>query len=335
MIGREIWTVTAALSSVLLVCTITARSPRSAAQTGCPAQLDFGARTGVRCVPDNSAALRTADPNATDHRIRTTANSMLATASFTQVPGQAKQGQDAAGPVSKPHEWQFDDFRIVPVRVHLLRDSETASAITRLTEKDIKRIFTKANGIWHAAGIHLWVESIVSEKPASTAGFEHAPSLPTNALLPLRPEATRSPGMFHVYYIGEMAPNGIFMRRDGIFVKESARLRPVKGGIDEPLPRVTAHELGHGMGLPHRQDTLNLLASGTTGTSLNDAEIEIVRTTVGKLDWVLTPEQFLKLAEKEEAEKKIDPARSRYFSLREIPGNSPLKKRAELHVSFE
>lgn len=225
----------------------------------------------------------------------------------------------------------YEDFRIVPVRVHLLRDSETKSAITHLTEKDVARIFSKANGIWHAAGVHLWVESIVAEKPASTTGYEHAPALPTEALLALRPEDTRTSLMFHVYYIGEMSPNGIFMRRDGIFVKESARLRPVAGGIDEPLPRVTAHELGHGMGLPHRQDTFNLLASGTTGTGLNDAEIEIVRKNLAAKPWVETPEQFLKAAEEAGKGSKSETARSMYLTLREIPGDSPFKKRAEEH----
>src|SRR5436309_4479357 len=99
------------------------------------------------------------------------------------LPAQAADPpkQEAAGPalqtIVAPRP--FDEFRIVPVRVHLLRDSETRAAITSLTEKDVKRIFAKANGIWHAAGIHLWVESVVTEKPASTAGFEHAATLPT------------------------------------------------------------------------------------------------------------------------------------------------------------
>jgi len=60
-------------------------------------------------------------------------------------------------------------------------------------------------------------------------------------------------------------------------VQETAQLRAVEGGIDEPIPRVTAHELGHALGLPHRQARTNLLASGTTGTTLNAEEVEAAR----------------------------------------------------------
>src|SRR5690349_1303615 len=132
---------------------------------------------------------------------------------FSRASQDAEKAKTDAAAASKPAVPRpFEEFRIVPVRVHLLRDSETKAAVTSLTEKDIRRIFAKATGIWHAAGIHLWVESIVSEKPASTAGYEHAESIPAQGLLALRPTESRKPGMFHVYYIGEMPPNGIFMR---------------------------------------------------------------------------------------------------------------------------
>ena len=261
--------------------------------------------------------------------------SCVAVAQTLEVSGTHNpNGGGAAGTVAKAPR-AYEDYRIVPVRVHLLRDSETHAAVTHLTEKDITRIFAKANGIWHAAGVHLWVESIVTEKPVGAAGFDHAASLPTEALLALRPEDSRKAGMFHVYYVGAMTPNGIFIRRDAIFVKDSARLRQVEGGIDEPLPRVTAHELGHGMGLPHRQDTFNLLASGTTGTGLNDAEVEIVRNNLAAKLWVETPEQFLKAAEQTERDKKPEAARSMYLALREIPGESPIKRRAGELVAVE
>lgn len=235
--------------------------------------------------------------------------------------------QITAPPASeaKPKVWEKADYKIVPVRVHLLRDTVTPAAGTTLTDADVVRIFKKANGIRHAAGVELRVESIVSEKPATLGDYEHKPELPTEALLPLRPAETRAEGMFHVYYIGAMSPNGIFMRRDGIFVKESARLRKVEGGIDEPLPRVSAHELGHGMGLPHRQDTFNLMASGTTGTGLNAAEIDIVRQRVSALKWVETPETCREAADKLLAAGKKEEALSRYNALLDLPEDTKAK----------
>ena len=219
----------------------------------------------------------------------------------------------------KAKAWTSAEYLIVPVRVHLLRDTVTPAAGTKLTDEDIARIYRKANEIWHAAGVHLLVESVVSEPPASVAGYEHQAVLPIDALLALRTMSTRPGGMFHVYYIGEMPPNGIFMRRDGIFVKETARLRRVPGGIDEPLPRVSAHELGHGMGLPHRQDMTNLMASGTTGTSLNAAEIDTVRETLSKLTWVETLEGCRHRADALLAAGKKEEALARYRALLALP----------------
>ena len=228
--------------------------------------------------------------------------------------------------------WTFTEYRVVPVRVHLLRDTVTPAAATSLTTDDITRIFKKANSIWHTAGVELRVESVVTEKPAGVGEYEHQAVLPIGALLALRPAETRPQGMFHVYYIGAMSPNGIFMRRDGIFVKESAALRKVPGGIDEPLPRVSAHELGHGMGLPHRQDTTNLMASGTTGTSLNAAEIEIVRQTLGRLTWVETPEACHKAADALFAAGKKAEALSRYRALLDLPVDRKLAAEIALKV---
>ena len=247
----------------------------------------------------------------------------LAKAQVTLPPEPKVQVQTPTE--AKPKVWEYAEYRVVPVRVHLLRDTVTPAAGTTLTEKDIARIFKKANGIWHAAGVHLRVESIVSEKPAGIGDNEHKAEIPTEGLLALRPEDSRPQGMFHVYYIGAMLPNGIYMRRDGIFVKESARLRRVPGGIDEPLPRVSAHELGHGMGLPHRQDTTNLMASGTTGTSMNEAEIAIVRQRLSQYRWVETPENCLDTADEMLAAGKKEEAFSRYQALLDLPGDHDLK----------
>lgn len=103
----------------------------------------------------------------------------------------------------------------------------------------------------------------------------------------LIPAKTREFDGFRVYYIHQFEVNGIYYGNRESMVKETARLRPVPGGIDEPLPRVTAHELGHGLTLVHRQDKTNLMASGTTGTSLNEAEVNQAREAAGKLKGIL------------------------------------------------
>src|SRR5579871_6672526 len=90
------------------------------------------------------------------------------------------------GRVSKLATGQADarpaeEFRIVPVRIHLMRAPNSAAAGTALTTSDIARIMRKANGIWHAAGIHLWVESIVEDRPAHLDGHEQDGVLPLDA----------------------------------------------------------------------------------------------------------------------------------------------------------
>jgi hypothetical protein len=222
-----------------------------------------------------------------------------------------------------------EEFRIVPVRVHLLRAESLPAVGTKLTREDITRIFRKANGIWHAAGIHLWIESMVEEKPARALGYEDDIPLPTEVLKALRPADSRPEGMFHVYYVGKIVVNGIYQGRDSIFVQEAARLNPVPGGIDEPLPRVTSHELGHGLQLPHRQARTNLMASGTTGTSLNEQEIEAARHASYEMRWVKPPDAFLTEADTLAAAGKKNEARSRYQAVLELPGDSALKERAK------
>jgi hypothetical protein len=104
------------------------------------------------------------------------------------------------------------------------------------------------------------------------------------------------------------------MGADAIFVKDTAALRPVKGGVDEPLPRVSSHEIGHAFGLPHRQDTINLMASGTTGWSVNDAEIEAVRAWAARRPWILSPAAAFE--------------RGRFEAVAAIPVEGELRERA-------
>ncbi len=174
-----------------------------------------------------------------------------------------------------------ETFLVLPVRVHILTSLDLPEIDCHLKPEDIARIFTKANRIWHHAGIHLGVESIVYEPAAKQERFKLARDLDGRGNLTmyrmLFPDSSRRFSGVHAYYLHKFSVNGVYLGGDEVVVQETARLREVEGGIDEPVPRVTSHEIGHVLGLAHRQDRTNLLASGTTGTTLNTREVETTR----------------------------------------------------------
>jgi len=208
--------------------------------------------------------------------------------------------------------FKAEQFLVLPVRVHLLRCKEEDALNSKLQDPDVRRVFEKINRIWNRAGLAPSIESIVSEEAVRPAEFDAGD---LQAFRTTRPAASRAAGMLHVYYVHHLPTNGVFMGRDAIFVKDTAALRPVRGGVDEPLPRVTSHEIGHAMGLVHRQDTINLLASGTSGWSINDAEIDTVRKWASQQDWVLSPSAALQ--------------KKHYEVLSRLPGESDIKEKAK------
>lgn len=209
--------------------------------------------------------------------------------------------------------FSFDQFLIVPVRVHVLRSEDHDSLNSRLEEKDVRRIFRKVNRIWNKAGLGMMIESLRFEDAVIPERFDPMKTR-LSGYRATRPADSRAAGMVHVYYIHLFPINGVYLGRDAIFVKDTSRLREVRGGVDEPIPRVTSHEIGHAMSLGHRQDTINLLASGTTGWSVNDEEIGKVRAWAAAQKWALTPADALK--------------KGHHAFLAALPGTSKIKTRA-------
>jgi hypothetical protein len=163
----------------------------------------------------------------------------------------------------------------LPVRIHLMQSDLMPDMHTTLVEADVRRVMGKVNKVWAQAGIQFEIESI---KPAEAVPMAEENRLKSEfvRVKSMVPKEVLSPTGIDICYVKKVKPNGFFYG-EPIVVKDTASLREVPGGLDEPLPRVTSHEIGHALGLSHRQDTTNLMQSGTTGFSLNAEEIATAR----------------------------------------------------------
>ena len=225
---------------------------------------------------------------------------VLALVALLALRGQAAQ------------QFTFGNWLVAPLRVHLLTSSNAPAVHTTLTERDVHRIVKKINGVWSQAGISLWLESIVREESLPyTTNMGAMDNL--HGLLKLRPEGTRATNMFHLYYIKRFAANGVYLG-EAMFVKDSASLREVQGGLDEPLPRVSSHEIGHALTLQHCTNEHHLMFRGTTGWTLDEEEIAQARAAAAKIPWITPALVIAQMAGKTPAE-----ARQCYLKLSVIP----------------
>src|SRR5438045_4190279 len=200
----------------------------------------------------------------------------------------------------------FDEYLLAPLRIHLLSATNAPAIQTTLAESDITRILKKINGIWSQAGVCFWLESLVREEAVhQEIGSLLGKPNDLSFMLRLRPEATKATNLFHLYYIKDFSANGVYLGA-AMFVKDTASLRAVPGGIDEPLPRVSSHELGHALSLQHHTNILHLLASRTTGTNLDAAEIHQARAAAEKFPWIEPAPSVLRRADDFDREGKQD-----------------------------
>jgi hypothetical protein len=227
---------------------------------------------------------------------------ILTTGLMAAVVGQTSAGDDPHHAVTE--QPPYEEFIVIPLRVHILSASDLPEIDCHLSDADVARILKKVNRIWHKAGIHWGLETLVREPAAHPDRFLRARDLYSGDNLGLYrilfPDESRRGDVVNIYYIHQLSVNGVWLGREAV-VQETAKLREVEGGIDEPIPRVSAHELGHALGLQHREDRTNLLASGTTGTLLNAAEVKAAREGARSLPGAMTVGQLREQAKAAEA----------------------------------
>jgi hypothetical protein len=218
-----------------------------------------------------------------------------------------------------------EQFVIIPLRVHVLTDPNIDMANCKMTEADVKRVVSNVNAIWHKAGIHFGVESVLREPAAQQERFRLTAELGGGQvgapdLWMLMPRASRVFDGLHVYYFHELPFNSAYMGDDVVFAHEQAQVSQIPGGSQDPVARVTAHALGNLLGLPNTNQPRNLMGNGTSGIALAGSQAEAARK-VGRTIAGATTVAGLRKAVKA-AETKGDAATARRLRswLAEVPG---------------
>jgi hypothetical protein len=220
--------------------------------------------------------------------------------------------QDPREPARPP---AADAFLIVPLRVHILTSRDLKLADCKLRDADITRIVGKLNTIWSKAGLYFGLESIVREPAAQTERFRQLVELKKGEIglldyLTLLPKAGRGIDGFHAFFFHELPMNGASLVDDIVIVTEQARLNPVEGGIDEPIPRVLGFSIGVALGLEARREPeTSLLAMGTTGIDLSASDIDRARRVAKTVTGVMTIDETQKAAAAAQAAGQADRAK--------------------------
>jgi hypothetical protein len=228
-----------------------------------------------------------------------------------------------------------DQFVIVPLRVHILTSTTLGLANCKLGDADVTRIVGKLNSIWNKAGIHFGLESIVREQAAQVDRFRVIVELKKREfemsdLAMLLPKPSRVFDGLQVFFFHSLPFNGTYLGDDCAIVQEGAELNQVRGGIDEPLPRVLGFSLGRALSLdPRDGPQTSLLFPGTNGINLEAGEIEQARKVAQTVKGAMTVAELRKAAGTAEKAGQAERAQMLRTWLREISSKPGVPKRRD------
>jgi len=143
----------------------------------------------------------------------------------------------------------------IPLRVHLGESGRNL--------QEFKDILDEINHIWLSqAGIFFVMQVVLDDEPLEQ-GMD----------IWFMPVLQGGPGL-----------NGYFRSDHDIQVRDTPMLKPAEHPARHPAARTAAHECGHGLSLPHRQDSDdNLMRSKTYGWQLNAQEIRDARKAAAEM----------------------------------------------------
>ncbi len=196
--------------------------------------------------------------------VRQDSDTVVATAAAATVP---EVDETAVVP---PEDEQLPHITL-PISVYIV-DGEDDVFNSGRSEAEIRQIFEKANKIWAQAHIEISVQAV----ERITLPAEILTAIQSGNFTPFFDEVgvafdVPNPSLLNGFYSQQIGgPNGIVPFSSRVFF-----ITDTPSVHDE---RVTAHEIGHILGLHHvLDDSERLMYSGTNGILLSEEEIKVAR----------------------------------------------------------
>lgn len=168
----------------------------------------------------------------------------------------------------------------IPVQVHLMRSSIHPWLQSTITETEVRTLWSEVNSIWSPAGIRFEISAVkpLDALPVPPRKWLQRDRNWVKSAIPMDKLHAQA---LDLCFIHEMGPNG-FYYDEPVVVSETPGSYHVRGGATNRIARVIAHEFGHALTLQHRDPKTALMASNSTGITLNASEIAAAREAAAK-----------------------------------------------------